>query len=71
MTKLTDGELQLLRDKFLNKKISVVDGKGETWVGECRFLGYNPYMKSWGLQVTMDRTPITHIDPSSIKLVEN
>ena len=69
MTKLTDEQLQELRDKFLNKKISVIDGQGEKWVGNCQFLGYNPYMKSWGLQVTLDRTPVTHIDPNSIKLV--
>jgi hypothetical protein len=68
MTKLSDEELQLLKDKFLNKKISVIDGNGEKWVGECQFLGYNSFIKTWGLQVTLNRTPVTHVDPKSIKL---
>lgn len=68
MKKLSYEELQSMTDKFLNKKISLVDRNGKTWIGNCQFLGYNRYMESWGLQVTLDRTPITHINSTSIKL---
>ena len=70
MDRLPEDVLKHLEETFKGKRISVVDGKGETWVGECYFIGHNPYLPSWGLQVTLDRTPISNVVLSSIKIVE-
>lgn len=70
MDRLPEDVLKHLEETFKGKRISVVDGKGETWVGECYFIGHNPYLPSWGLQVTLGRTPISNVILSSIKLVE-
>jgi len=57
-----------LQEQFLGKRISVEDGKGKTWVGECQFIGHNQYIPSWGLQVTISRTPITNVKIKWIEL---
>jgi hypothetical protein len=57
-----------LQEQFLGKRISVEDEKGERWVGECQFIGPNPFFPSWGLQVTINRTPVTNVKIKSIHL---
>lgn len=70
MDRLPEDVLKHLEETFKGKRISVKDGKGETWIGECYFIGHNPHLPSWGLQVTLDRTPISNVILSSIKIVE-
>lgn len=62
--------VQHLQETFLGKKIQVENSKGK-WVGVCQFIGPNPFFESWGLQVTLDRTPITNVKLKSIELYEN
>ena len=70
MDKLPDDVLKHLVETFKDKRISVRNDKGETFVGNCYFIGHNPYLPSWGLQVTLDRHPVSNVVLSSIKLVE-
>ena len=66
-----------LQYKFLGKKIQVPNThytgfgiRGGTISGVCTFIGYNPNFPSWGLQVTINRMPITNVDASTIKLID-
>lgn len=70
MDRLPEDVLKHLEETFKGKRISVKDSKGETWIGECYFIGHNPYLPSWGLQVTLDRHPVSNVILSSIKIVE-
>jgi len=62
-------KIEKMKERFMDKRISVETEEGERWVGTGQFLGYNDYLPSWGFQVTLDRTPIQHIKPETIKLV--
>lgn len=68
--KMTQQEIDDLKRKFQGERVSLIDGKGEKWVGQVYFIGYNPYFPSWELQVTLDRTPITNVNPKSIRKLE-
>jgi len=68
--KIPQETIDDLKSNFMGKKISVIDGEGERWIGTCQFLGYNPNFPSWNLQVTLDRTPIPNVKLSSIKIYE-
>lgn len=68
--KLTQQQISDLKKRFQGKRVSLVDGKGEKWVGEVWFIGYNPFFPTWELQVTLGRTPITNVDPKSIRVLE-
>ncbi len=59
---------QKYRDKFLGKKVRVIDSNGEEWIGKCEFIGYNKYLPSYGFQVTVNRTPITNLNPDNVSL---
>lgn len=61
--KLTDEQVKALQDKFLGKRITYM---GMT--GKCEYLQYNPFLPSWGLQLTIERTPIQHVDPKKIRI---
>jgi hypothetical protein len=61
--------VQHLQETFLGKKISVENDKGK-WSGVCQFIGSNPFFPSWGLQVTLDRTPVTNVKLKSIQLYD-
>jgi hypothetical protein len=67
---MTQQEIDDLKRKFQGERVSLIDGKGEKWVGQVYFIGYNPYFPSWELQVTLDRTPITNVNPKSIRKLE-
>jgi hypothetical protein len=69
MTQLNQQTLDILKQQFLGKKLSVKTKKGN-FVGNCTFIGYNEYIPSFGLQLTLDRTPITNVEIKDIKLVE-
>ena len=68
--KMTQQEINDLKRRFQGERVSLIDGKGEKWVGQVYFIGYNPYFPSWELQVTLDRTPITNVNPKSIRKLE-
>lgn len=69
--------VQQLNDKYLGKRISVPwQRKGfgsdiDRVTGICDFIGYNDYFPEWGLQVTINRMPITNVNPETIKLIED
>lgn len=69
MEKLTNEQVKELQDKFLNKNISVMENNGKITGGLCTFIGYNEFIPSWGLQVTLSRTPVTNFELKSIKLI--
>lgn len=62
-------QIEKMREQFMGKRISVETEKGEKWVGTCQFLGYNDYLPSWGFQVTLDRTPVQHVKPKTIRII--
>ena len=68
---IPEDQIEKMREEFMNKRISFKDGKGEKWIGTCQFLGYNKYLPSWGFQITIDRTPIQHVKPETIKIYES
>lgn len=65
---LTQQSIDELKEKFLNKRVSIEDGDGHVWVGELIFIGYNSFFPSWGLCATLNRTPIQHVKVESIHL---
>lgn len=52
--------------QFVGKYIEV-EGDGGVRRGTCQFVGPNPFFPSWGLQVTLDRTPVTNVKIKSIR----
>jgi hypothetical protein len=68
MKTLREEQIKELKDKFIGKYISVI-GDGGRFVGTCDFLGYS-HFESWGLQVTIDRMPVSNVKIKSIHLVE-
>lgn len=71
--RIPESELDVARKKFMGKKVRLKNHKGnygiKTWVGTCNFLGYNENLPSWGLQVTIERTPLNHIKLDQLELV--
>jgi len=65
---IPEEQIEKMREQFMGKRISLDTEQGIGWVGTCQFIGYNKYLPSWGFQVTLDRTPIQHVIPESIKL---
>jgi len=70
---MTDQELQ---DKYLGKKIQIpwkhpLGFEPNTLVGICEYIGHNPKFPSWGLQITIGRLPVQHVDFNQIKLLED
>lgn len=63
--------IEQLQKAFLHKKVVVFDSKGRRWVGMCNFVGLNPFILSWGLQVTINRTPINNVQIKDIMLFDN
>jgi hypothetical protein len=68
MKTLTKEQIKELKDKFIGKHISVI-GDGGRFVGTCDFIGYS-HFESWGLQVTIDRMPVTNVKIKYVHLVE-
>lgn len=73
---MTDKELQ---GKYLGKRIRVPykypNGRvydNPTFVaGICKFIGHNPHLPSWELQITIERMPIPNVDEKTIELITN
>jgi len=74
-TKIPEVTISALREQLLGKRISV---SGQTYsgkpigdiVGKCEYFGYNQFLPSWGLQVTVDRMPISNVSLSQIKILD-
>ena len=70
MTQIDQQTLQILQEQFLGKRVSVDTPKGK-FAGVCNFIGHNEFFPSFGLQITLDRTPVTNIEIRNIKLLED
>jgi hypothetical protein len=57
-----------LEDKFLGKRVMVKTKHGKIG-GICNFIGNNEYVPSFGLQITVDRMPITNVEIKDISLI--
>ena len=67
---MTQEQIDKMREQFMGKRISFKTEDGKDWVGKCEFLGYNSFLPSWKFQVTINRTPVSHVKPETIKIVE-
>jgi len=68
INKIDEGKVDVkkLNKKFLGKRISFKDKKGETWIGKATYMGVNPTHGKF--QITVGRTPIWPVDVKSIKI---
>lgn len=67
--RISEEAIQKMRSEFMNKRISFETMSGERWVGNCQFLGYNQFLPTWEFQITIDRTPCSHVRPETISLM--
>jgi len=65
---ITPDVKKMLEDKFLGKRVMVKTKIGKIG-GVCQFIGNNEYIPSFGLQITVDRMPITNIKIKDITLI--
>ena len=65
---ITPEVKKILEDKFLGKRVMVKTKIGKIG-GVCQFIGNNEYIPSFGLQITVDRMPITNIQIQDITLI--
>lgn len=65
---ITPDVKKILEDKFLGKRVMVKTKIGKIG-GVCQFIGNNEYIPSFGLQITVDRMPITNIQIQDITLI--
>ena len=65
---ITPEVKKILEDKFLSKRVMVKTKIGKIG-GVCQFIGNNEYIPSFGLQITVDRMPITNIQIQDITLI--
>ena len=65
---ITPDVKKILEDKFLGKRVMVKTKIGKIG-GVCQFIGNNEYIPSFGLQITVDRMPITNIQIQDITLL--
>ena len=68
MEPISQEIIDILKEQFLNKRVSIEDGNGQKWVGDLNFIGYNSFFPNWGLCATIDRTPIQGVQIKSIHL---
>ena len=74
MKRIPEETIEEIRQSLIGKRIHVqytdTKGKRKEAEGICQYFGYNKFFPSWKLQVTIGRTPITHLELSDIKLIE-
>lgn len=68
MEQIPQKIIDILKEQFIGKRVSIEDGKGQKWVGNLDFIGYNSFFPSWGLCATINRTPIQGVKVKSIHL---
>jgi hypothetical protein len=62
-----NNEIKRIKKELLGERVCVESSNGETFCGILKFIGYNKFIPSWGIQVTIDRTPLSNINISTIK----
>lgn len=67
--RIPDETIKILHEMVIGKKILVKKGDDKIQ-GICEYFGYNPHLPDWGLQVTIERMPITNLDIKDIEIVE-
>jgi len=67
---ITSEQIQQLNNKFLGKKVILRTETGKRHVGTAEFIGINRFIPEWGLQFTLSRTPIDHVDPRTVELFD-
>lgn len=71
---IPESTLEVLREQLLGKRVQVTGqfhGKipmGPV-AGRCEYFGYNKFFPKWGLQITVDRMPLTNISLSQISII--
>lgn len=67
--RIPESALEILRQTALGKKVRVENEDG-VHVGRCTFIGYNPFLPSWGLQLTVGNKPVMRAKLSTIEVIE-
>lgn len=67
---ISEARIEEAKQEFLGKKIEFKTQNNIRHVGTCEFLGPNQFFPSWGIQITVNRTPIPQVILDSIKIIE-
>lgn len=70
MMEITSDQIRKLNDKFLGKKVILRTEGGKRYVGIAEFIGINQFLPEWGLQFTLSRMPIDHVDQRTVELFD-
>ena len=68
--RIPDHIIQQLKSDLIGKRVRVTNKKVDV-VGICNFIGYNEFLPSWNLKVTLDRLPIDNVELTDIKVLED
>lgn len=82
MERLSDATVTAMQQMLLGKRVKVTGCKSRNPMpdgsynlgnvtGECTFFGYNPHFPSFGLQITVDRLPLTNVNIAQINLIDD
>jgi len=64
MEKISNEILAQLKETLIGKKVKI-----RGIAGDCSFIGYNEWLPSWDLQITIGRMPIPNIKITEIKVL--
>lgn len=76
MEKIDETQMAMIQEQLVGKRVRLKGHKNigpfpdSDIVGKCDSIGYNPHFPSFGLQITIDRTPCTNIKLSQISIEE-
>jgi hypothetical protein len=65
MERISQEQIEQLRLALVGKRVRV-----RNMAGICKYFGYNEYIPSFGLQVTIERTPVTNLKLTDITLLD-
>jgi len=68
--KIPNNIIQQLKSDLTGKRVRVTNKKIDV-VGIVTFIGYNEFLPSYNLQVTIDRLPIDNVELTDIKILED
>lgn len=74
--KIPETTIQQLREQLIGKTVSVTGQRYRgrdigVIIGTCEYFGYNEVLEDWGLQITIDRMPLSNVSISQINIIEN
>ena len=69
LNKIPEETITDLREQILNKRVKIQLNDGSFLCGICEFFGYNKLLPSYGLQITINRTPVTNINLKNIEIL--